>query len=584
MYPQLLQTCARRKLHTCLIRRSWCWILLIFLCVHPALSQDTATDSAKQAELIQKVATMQDIIESIASLNQELDDKETEYNAAETEEAQQLISEQIKELHERLAKLDKDFTILSTGIDQETFFEDKQKELKWEEEVQDIFSPLLYELKEITSRPREIERLRNSIPYYERRVGQIELALSNLDTLNNHNKDQEIDGRLEELSEFWDSHRQEHQSELETMQLQLDNLERKKKTFGEALRDVSRLFFRSRGKNLLMAIGIFFLTFLILRYIHKLVHRYTKIKRKRKRRFFLRIVDILYYLFTLIASVGLFLSVLYLSSDWVLLGLSIVLILGVIWAGKNALPSFFEQMKLLLDFGTVREGERVMYNGIPWLVQSLNIYTELYNPELDGGLIRLPIKDMIGLRSRPFIEEEEPWFPTTKGDWINLSDGFYGKVFIQTPEFVGINTQRGSYKTYRTNDFLSYRPQNLSRNFFSVNRTVRIDYKYRHQVNREIAPKMKAFFEEAVKQEPYGHLLVQVIVELRYLDSSALGIICILKFKGDTASEYFEIGWKIEQIALEALNHLKIEIPYPHLAIVNQEEMTHHLPSNGGIS
>jgi hypothetical protein len=78
---------------------------------------------------------------------------------------------------------------------------------------------------------------------------------------------------------------------------------------------------------------------------------------------------------------------------------------------------FVREVTLLLNLGAVREGERVMYNGIPWLVRSLNFYTRLVNPELEGGDIRLPLRDFHDLRSRSF-DANEPWFPTRLNDWV----------------------------------------------------------------------------------------------------------------------------------------------------------------------
>ena len=107
----------------------------------------------------------------------------------------------------------------------------------------------------------------------------------------------------------------------------------------------------------------------------------------------------------------------------------------------------------------MREGERLIYQGISWKIETLNLYTDLYNPLLEGGTVRLPIKDLIGLRSRPYNnEEKEPWFPTDYDDWVVLSDDFYGKIVEQTPEQVVIETIRGSLKAYPTLDFFASAP------------------------------------------------------------------------------------------------------------------------------
>ena len=125
-------------------------------------------------------------------------------------------------------------------------------------------------------------------------------------------------------------------------------------------------------------------------------------------------------------------AVLYLFEDWVLLTLAIVFMMGLAWTSKSALPRIWGEMLLLLNMGTVREGERLSYNGIPWLVQSLNFSALLVNPELAGGRLRLPLHDLFALRSRSF-EPEEPWFPSRLGDWVLLDDATLCKVILQTP-------------------------------------------------------------------------------------------------------------------------------------------------------
>ena len=120
------------------------------------------------------------------------------------------------------------------------------------------------------------------------------------------------------------------------------------------------------------------------------------------------------------------------------------LILALVWAMKNTVPAFLDNARLILNLGPVREGERVVYQGIPWRVAALNLFTDLENPELVGGHFRLPLKDLSTLRSRPFDPETERFFPTRLDDWVMLADGFYGRVIRQTPEEVVIATGRGS--------------------------------------------------------------------------------------------------------------------------------------------
>lgn len=541
-------------------------VCLLCVCGTPLAAQ--MLDSMQQAELMLKMSTIDNLIVSKSGIERQIVEKEALYREAETPEQKARIAAELTDLRERFAKLKNDFNIVSTGIDAETFFEDDAATFDWEQELKDVFSPLVYELKDVTKRARTIEQLRNGMSYYQRKIQEIEVAIARLEMFRNHTEDSLTQVLLAERWTYWDQFLWEYKSEYDAMVLQLQALERTKKSPGEIADELFTVIFRRRGKHLFLAIVAFVLSMLAFRFLHKLLYRFIPSAEHGQKRFLLRLIDLFYYVFSLFTSVCTFLAVLYFSSDWLLLGVSLALLIGLIWAGKNMLPVFLKEAQLLLNFGTVREGERLMYHDVAWRVGALGLFVDLYNPDLENGHVRLPLRDLITLRSRPF-ETEEPWFPSNLGDWLIMADGCYGKVVTQTPEQVVIDTQRGSWKTYPMGEFLANRPQNLSRNNFSVNQTIRIAYQYRDRVNAEIAPQIKAFFAEAIKQEPYGHLLLQLIVELRRMNQSSLDLICVLKFKGDTASEYYEIGWKIQQIALDALNSLGLEIPYPHLQVLS---------------
>jgi len=178
----------------------------------------------------------------------------------------------------------------------------------------------------------------------------------------------------------------------------------------------------------------------------------------------------------------------------------------------------------------------------------------------------LPLRDLFDLRSRPF-EEDERWFPCKMSEWVILSDDFYGRIVEQTPEIVTIETMRGTWKTYPTADFLKLAPRNLSCNVFPVVKRLGIDYSHRNEVNGDIVKQLVKEFEAEIKKEFYGEHLIEVRIELEELAESSLNIITIAKFNGAVASEYFEIGWRVQQIALEACNKYGWSIPFPQLTI-----------------
>lgn len=527
-----------------------CIFLLIGGGAAPLSAQDSDAISPDTVDAESKVVALVQIIQSIETLKADLQDQDSERSPAD--------------LEQRLDDLERNFLVVATGIDPNLFYQKAGQKIDWKAEVEDIFSPILVELRKATAHPREVERLRSELAYYENSLVEIEEALQGISLLRAQTDDASLEEKLTELDAFWQQESQEFQTARDGVQLQLAEKEQERTTIREAAQEILRVFFRSRGRNLFLALLAFVVTFLILRFLHRLFHRY--IPAEQKYPLLIRAIDILYYVFTFFCALSAMLAILYLAADWVLLGLVIIFLVGLAWAAKYALPRFMEHTRLLLNLGPIREGERVIYNEIPWLVETLNVYTDLYNPLLEGGRIRLPLKDLIGLRSRPF-EESEPWFPTRKKDWIFLSDGFYGEVVRQTPEQVTIATMRGSHKIYPTADFLHQHPRNLTIDVFAVKNSVRLDLKYRDIVNSDIAPKLKQAIEDGIKKEWYGEYLLLVLAELEEISESALTMLTIGKFSGEAASEYFEIGWKLQQIAIDACNTYGWDIPVPQLRL-----------------
>ena len=148
-----------------------------------------------------------------------------------------------------------------------------------------------------------------------------------------------------------------------------------------------------------------------------------------------------------------------LRNDWLLLGLATLLTFALVWVIIRMLPSLMEQVTVLLNFGAVQEDERVLFNGVPFRVEKLSFYTDLVNPALDGGEFTLPVRELVGLHSRP-AAENEAWFPSEKGDWVRLADGNAGQVVAQTPEMVVLQLLGGARVTYQTADYLAQTPEN----------------------------------------------------------------------------------------------------------------------------
>ena len=156
-----------------------------------------------------------------------------------------------------------------------------------------------------------------------------------------------------------------------------------------------------------------------------MVYKFSPILKSKARSFYVRLGEVLFHIMTFIGAASVALIVLYGSGDWVLLSLAIIFMIGLAWTAKQGLPRFWEQIKLLLNLGTVRENERVIYKGLPWKVVSINLYSRLENPALKSSRIRLPLRGLIELNSRPY-HADEPWFPCRKEDWVLLTARLLG--------------------------------------------------------------------------------------------------------------------------------------------------------------
>jgi len=521
--------------------------------------------TAEEESARKTLTTLQGLLEAQNSILTKLQEKENALKLAESEEEKTRISEGIAELRTRATALAKNFQSISTGIDVETFTQKPKTAFNWKEEFQEILGPIIEELKEMTARPREIERLRKEIDTYRKQQIMINEALDNILLLKQYATTVAVDQELSAIESVWIEREKDVSNQLEVAQYQLAEKQNAEKPLTDSVQEFVREFFSRRGRNVVMAILAFVGVFLLLRYLYKHFVKISPFHGGRKRTFYGRLVDVVYMVGTFIGSIMAVIVVLYVAADWVLLGLVIILLLGIIWAARQGGAMMWEQGKLLLNLGTVRENERVIYSGLPWKVLSLNLHTRFHNPALKGGMIRLPLRDLIGLQSRPFYKDE-PWFPCQEDDWVMLGDGTFGKVVMQTPEIVQLLLLGGSHKTYPTTAFLDQNPTNLSNNF-RVDATFGIDYKHQALSTQEVPTKLKARIQSDLKKEGYKRHLLNLTVEFRTAASSSLDVAILADFSGEVASDYPKLERLLQRIAVDACNEHGWEIPFTQVTV-----------------
>jgi hypothetical protein len=219
----------------------------------------------------------------------------------------------------------------------------------------------------------------------------------------------------------------------------------------------------------------------------------------------------------------------------------------------------------------VREGERVIYNGLPWKVQALNMYSTLVNPALRGGKLLLPLSELSGLISRP-CDEGEPWFPTRENDYVLLSDQTFGRVALQTPEVVQLRVG-GADRTYPVGAFLSANPQNLSLHGFSIVLKFGIDYRHQALATGEIRKKFEDYLAARLKDSKVGGHLKEFFIEFDEAAASSLNFLVYAAFAGEAAESYGRVRRILQGLAVDACNAYGWVIPF--------DQMTVHLAHDG---
>ena len=262
---------------------------------------------------------------------------------------------------------------------------------------------------------------------------------------------------------------------------------------------------------------------------------------------------------------------LYVLNDWVLVTFVLIVCAALIWSSKQYLPVFFEQSKIVLNLGSVREGERVIYNGLPWKIESLGYYCKLENPDLSGASLRVNTKELINAHSRR-SEVLEPWFPTKKGDWVQVNDQ-YGKVFLQSPEQVIIQNIAGEKIYYAAKDFYQLSPRNFSHGY-AIEFVFGLDYELQATILSEVEKIFKAeVMQGFIALRPdLRHKISDLEVDFCEANSSSLDLRFFMRCDGSLASERFSIERKLKSLCIEVCNQHKYVIPFDQLTMHMEQE------------
>ncbi|MEA3641975.1 MAG: hypothetical protein VBE63_18840 [Lamprobacter sp.] len=530
----------------------------------PALGL-TAEFEAEQGEPLDPTA-----LDSLKALNQALASKEQQVNEvqqrlvqAQDQVTREELAGQLRELRAELAEDRQQFDRFALEIDLSPFINEEEQSFDWQQELSGLLKPILAELKSATAESRAIGDLRAELETIGERKTQATKAVERLHWLLKQDPSDALRERLEERLSYWQRLADEANNRYTALDLQLQNKLEERQSLLDETTSYARHFVQTRGLNLLLALTAFGLVFFGVRWIATQIMRMRKPQAEKQ--FSSRLALLLLHAFSVLGGLLAMMAVFNAAGDWFMLGIIIIFLLGIGWASIHTLPSQIESVKLILNVGTVREGERLLFNEVPYRVDSLAFRAKLVNPELEGGVQELPVRDLVGYHSRP-AGEDEAWFPTRLGDWVELDDGLLGQVSHQSPSAVRLTDLGGAEILYPTSRFLQQHPHRLSDRFRIVEH-FGIDYCHQAIATTEVPELMQAALEDALPNLLDDGQLRTLSVVFESAGSSSLDYRIEAQLEGAAAPRSELIRAGIQRILVDACNQHGWTIPFTQIRL-----------------
>ncbi len=542
-----------------------------------ALPEDLARQEKLRKEAIEALETLASLLAAKAVQERALNELRGEIKKVAEPALKKEVEAKIKAETEKLDQLDIQAAALTTGVAADEIGDDENRKFNLQGELESLLQPFIKMMKDATENARQIEKLKRSMATAEKRKKLADRAIERLTMLKTI--DDELNpsapaetksptqAHLSKLLQAWRERSQAAEDLKETAEQQLTVRENEQSRSGDGLGSYVTEFFRDRGLNLLLAISAFGAVIVLMGLVARAAG-WLQRRQRIERSFATRLASLLFTVATAIAAFLAMLAVFNIMNDWLLLGIASIFALATAWIGLKMLPGITEQITLLLNLGAVQEGERLMFAGVPWRVSRLDFYTDLENPALDGGTFTLPVRELVGLHSRP-AAKDEPWFPTSKGDWIQFRGDHIGVVLSQTPELVQIRELGGSIVVFETSAFLAEAPRNLSSGY-RIQHEFGLDYRHQAIATDEIPDRLGAHVEAGLEQLLGRDGVTNVDVDLITLGDSAIVFEVEACIAGHHAPRYEDVEREIPRLIVDACNKNDWAIPFPQMVIHTQ--------------
>jgi len=548
------------------------FVTLICFFGSPLYSQETTDVSEPEIsgpEKIQNILFM--ITKQTMLIEKELDHLQTMPRS-------KAVTKRREELLNQLDGLNGNFESIATQLQAGDFLLGEEEKSDWLKELEALTLPLLEALSDLTKKPRKIDQLKKRVAALGDKLNKFESGTQNINSLASQ-IDPKVDGKGVELKKYR-SHlnalRDKYNPDLvrlrlnearRALEIELQDTEPLWDTATHAIRD----FFKNRGFNLLIAFMIFAGLWYVFSKFRMLIlgERSLINVPSWMKKVLATAYSILVLIFCVISS----LVALYLLNDWLLLSVVVLVLVAIVWASRQFIPKLFQEVRLALNLGTVKENERLIWKGVPWHVESIGLQAILVNDRLEGDFIQLPVGQLVGQHSRPVIDNE-PWFPTQCGDWVFLDDGTYGKVEHQTMEQVVLRLKGETLKYYSTPEFLAKTPMNISQGF-----RYDIDFGLDYSLQSRICDEIPKLFEDGLRKHLQNHFqegspdFTHVEISFNDAGTSSLNLKIILHADGRCAEQHEEMQREVQTTLVRICNENQLTIPFTQLTVNLSDEL-----------
>jgi uncharacterized membrane protein len=512
---------------------------------------------------VSAVQSLEALERSLELKERELAGKLNELSAATEDSLREDLRRQVRELRSVIDEQRRQFDGFAADIDVSVFSPREPEKFDWQEQVGKLLQPIMAELENATKESRLIGQLRAQIEDVRKRRDLAQEAVDNLRTLLQQAVSPQLKERLSGRLQEWEQILAQADSEFTALDLQLQSRLAARESVLDASTNYARHFFRTRGLNLFLGILAFLAVFFGFRIADRMVRKSRLAKGEET--FSSRLTTLLFHLFSVLGGLLAMMIVFNVAGDWFLLGIIIIFLIGVGWAGIKTLPAQIETVKLMLNIGAVKEGEALVFDECVYRVDALGFSARLSNPRLEGSHRVLPVKYLVDKTSR-IPGPDELWFPTEKGDWVEVANGVAGQVKSQTPGSVELALIGGATASYRTNDFLTLNPKTLSGGF-RIEEVFGIDYAHQAIVTSEVPAKMKAALESALKKSFDAAWFRDIKVIFARAGASSLDFSVVLDVNGDAAPMMRELRAAMQAALVDLCGSEGWGIPFPQLTV-----------------